>query len=264
MRRQSIALVLLAVLCIGVGIYWYERGDALLVQPPSDITSVSTTTSAVSVPEGWYAHQAGGYDGPQTILTRTQELPKADSTNYAYGEHMAIVERDISLTPPDQYVERNVSVSGPTVQYAIWGTLYGRKKLSIGFTDPNDGSKQQYTYLFGGGRFVLINLYPDKQENRAAFQQVVNYYAQTLPMISRDETLAACKTINLPPGQEYDIHADTETGYATIGYWPGSGPSMSTQETYAFFNYNDDLSQCTPSVKDLLERTKGHGDAMSQ
>jgi hypothetical protein len=152
------------------------------------------------------------------------------------------------------------------VQFATWGTLYGRKMLSIGFTDPNDGSRQQYIYLFGGGRFVLINLYPDKQENRAAFQQVVNYYAQdaSLPVISRIETLAACKTVNLPPGQEYDIQADTETGYVTIGYWPGSGPSMSTQEIYAFFNYNDDLSQCTPSVKDLLERTKINGDKMSQ
>ena len=54
MRRQSIVLVLLAVLCIGVGIYWYERGDALLVQPPSDTTSVSTIISTVplSVADG--------------------------------------------------------------------------------------------------------------------------------------------------------------------------------------------------------------------
>ncbi|MHB8913876.1 MAG: hypothetical protein ACYC4I_02600 [Minisyncoccota bacterium] len=263
MRRRSIVLVLLAVLFIGVGIYWYERGDALLVQPPSDITSVSTTTSAAKVPDGWYSHEIGGFDGSQTILTRTQELPKADPSNYAYGEHIAIVERDISLTPPDQYVEQNVSISGPTVQYATWGTLYGRKTLSIGFTDSNDGSRQQYTYIFGGGRFVLINLYPDKQENQAAFQQVVNYYAQSLPVISRAETLAACKTTNLPPKQEYDIQTDPETGYVTVGYWLGTGPGMGGKETCAFFNYNDDLSQCDATVARLLTTAKAAANKMT-
>ncbi len=250
MQKKSILLVLLAVLFIGVSIYWYKRGDALLVQPLSDTISVSTITSAVAVPEGWYSHQAGGFDGSQTILTRTKELPKADPNNYAYGEHIAIVERGIGLTPPEQYVERNVSVSGPTVQYATWGTLYGRKMLSIGFTDSNDGSRQQYIYLFGGGRFVLINLYPDKQENRAAFQQVVNYYAQSLPVISRAETLNSCKTVIFTPGEEKDIAIDSETGYVTIGYTKNGVP------THTFLNFNDDLSQCTLDVRSLLSDIK--------
>jgi len=262
MRRRFIVLVLLAVLFIGVGIYWYERGDALLVQPPSDTPSVSTVTSAAKVPEGWYSHEIGGFDGSQTILTRAEVLPKADPSNYAYGEHIAIVERGIGLTP-EQYVEQHVTTGGPTVQYATWGTLYGRKMLSIGFTDPNDGSKQQYMYLFGGGRFILVNLYPDKQANRAAFQQVVNYYAQTLPMISRDETLAACKTTNLPLGQEYDILGDPETGYVTVGYWLGTGPGTSDREKYAFFNYNDDLSQCNTTVARLLTTAKAAANKMT-
>lgn len=233
--------------------------DCLLAAPPvvpveNPVLSVSTA----EVPEGWYSHVVAGLDGFEIILTKTPELPKIDPSNYAYGEHIAVVERDIGLTP-EQYVERNVSVSGPTVQYATWSALYGRKMLSIGFTDPNDNSKQQSTYLFSGSHFVLINLYPDKQENRAAFQQVVNYYAQdaSVPVIPRTETLTACKTVNLPPGEEYTISADSETAYVAVGYHENGSAQ------HVFFNYNDDLSQCTPSVKDLLERTKGHGDAMT-
>ena len=244
-----------------------EVDDILRNNPLSTEQPVATTTTghaqAAKVPEGWYSHQVGGYDESQAVLTRTKELPKANPNNYAYGEHIAIVERDLGLTPPDEYVKQNVSVSGPTVQYATWGTLFGRKMLSVGFTDPNDGSKQQNIYLFGGGRFVLINLYPDKQDNRAAFQQVVNYYAQTLPVISREETLTACKTVNLPPGQEYDIQADSETGYVTIGYWLGTGPGTGDTEIYAFFNDNDDLSQCTASVKKVLEIAKTSGNKIT-
>jgi len=248
------------VLLVAVnGAYYFMRSGKEPIAEPNPIVS------AAQVPDGWYAHQVGGYDGMNTILTRTKELPAVDPINYAYGEHMQISERDIGITP-EAYVEQTKNVPDSAVQFATWSTLFGRKVFSLGFTSPNDGSKQQSIYLFGGNHVVMVNLYPDKQENRAAFQQVINYYAQdaSLPVIPRTETLAACKTINLPPGQEYDIGGDTETGYVTVGYWPGSGPGMNTQETYAFLNYNDDLSQCTPSVKDLLERTKINGDKMSQ
>jgi hypothetical protein len=206
--------VLVFILVVVGGAYYFIRLDK------GPIAESNPIVSAAQVPDGWYSHQTGGYDGSQTILTRTQELPKADPNNYAYGEHIAIVERDIGLTP-EQYLKQNLNVDESAMQFAIWNTLFGRKMFSVGFTDPNDGSKQQIIYLFGGNHVVMVNLYPDKQENRAAFQQVVNYYAQdaSLPVISRIETLAACKTLNLPPGQEYDIHGDTETGYVTIGYW---------------------------------------------
>lgn len=239
--------------------------DALLarlgVSASGDISNIPV--SAAKVPEGWYSHQSAGYDGGETILTKTKDLPKADPNNYGYGEHIAIVERDIGISP-EEYVKWPWPTDAPGIHYAAWGTLFGRKMFSTGFTDANDGSKQQSMYLFGDGHVIMVNLYPDKQENRAAFQQVVNYYAQTLPMIPRTETFQACKTVNLPPGQEYDIMGDPETGYVTVGYWPNSEPGMGTMATYAFLNYNDDLSQCTSSVKKELERAKVSASKMTQ
>lgn len=239
--------------------------DVLLLRLGGSSTSQlpSPIISAAKVPDGWYSHQSSGYDGEETILTKTPGLPKADPSNYAYGEHIAVVERYTSLTP-EEYLKQTVymNLDNSSVEFARWGTLYGRKMFSIGFTNPNDGSKEQSIYLFGDDQFILVNLYPDKQENRAAFQQVVNYYAQTLPMISREETQASCKTHDLPPGQEYDIQTDSETGYVTLGYWLGTPGD--TQESYLFLNYNDDLSQCSPDIGKILSSARQGGNKIMQ
>ena len=166
----------------------------------------------------------------------------------------------------EQYLKENPNVDESKVQVALWSTLYGRKMFSVGFTNASDGSKEQSIYLFSDkptydhyatGHVDVITIYPDTQENHPAFEQVVNYYAQTLPMISRTETVAACKSINLPPRKEYDMTADPETGYVTVIYHDASGT-----EQHVFFNYRDDSSQCTPSVKALLKSIKGTGETL--
>lgn len=267
---KNIILSALTLLAVGVAVptlLTLTTPDYAAPSTPSTTATASSTITSIpvstaQVPEGWYSHQSAGYDGGETILTKTKDLPKADPNNYGYGEHIAIVERDIGISP-EEYVKWPWPTDAPGIHYAAWGTLFGRKMFSTGFTNANDGSKQQSIYLFGDGHVIMVNLYPDKQENRGAFQQVVNYYVQTLPMISRDETRSACKTINLPPGQEYDIMSDPETGYVTVGYWPHSSPGTSTPETYAFLNYNDDLSQCSPDAAKILTTAKQGADKMT-
>jgi hypothetical protein len=224
---------------------------------------IPRTVSAAKVPEGWYSHELDGFEGLDFVLAKTPDFSKVRLDGSV--EHIAIVDRDTTVTP-EQYLKENPIVDESDVQFAIWSTLYGRKMFSVGFTNASDGSKEQSIYLFGGipandssgnGHVVMVNIYPDTQENHPAFEQVVNYYAQTLPMISRTETMAACKTINLPPRKEYDMTADPQTGYVTVLYHDASGT-----EQHVFFNYRDDASQCTPSVKALLGSITGQGPAL--
>jgi hypothetical protein len=258
-KNKAFLVVALGVAVIlGFVIYFVSQSSSQSKQyDPASKPSIPGLTA--KVPEGWYSHQVAGIDAFDTVLTKTPDLPKADPNNYGYGEHIAIVERDIGITP-EAYVKWPWPSDAPGIQYALWGTLFGREMFSVGFTDANDGSKQQNIYLFSGSHVVMVNLYPDTQENQPAFEQVVNYYAQndaSLPMISRAETLAACKSVNLPFRKEYDMTADPQTGYVTVIYHDASGT-----EQHVFFNYRDDPSQCTPSVKALLESITGKGPAL--
>src|ERR1035437_6649602 len=102
MRRQSIVLVLLAVLFIGVGIYWYERGDALLVQPPSDTTSVSTTTSTVplSVADGAFVEGFGQFhDSP---ITNGRKTFSSDQYGISFTYPSNYFAFDATSTNPDK------------------------------------------------------------------------------------------------------------------------------------------------------------------
>lgn len=237
-----VAIVCFAVMaCIVVASWSHFYSTSVFTSTPS------IPVSSAQVPDGWYSHEVGGFDGMNIVLTKIKDLPAVNPTNYSYEENIEVSIRDIGITP-ESYVAQTKNVDESAVQFATWSTSFGRKVFSLGYTLA-DG-KQQRTYLFGGNHVVMITLYPDKQENRAAFQQVVNYYAQSLPVISRAETLNNCKTVIFTPGEERDTLGDPETGYVTVGY------TKNGVQTHAYFNYNDDLSQCTPSVHDLLSGMK--------
>lgn len=244
-----VAIVCFAVMaCIVVASWSHFYSTSVFTSTPS------IPVSSAQVPDGWYSHEVGGFDGMNIVLTKTKDLPAADSTNYAHEEHIEISIRDIIITP-EQYVEQQgLMVYNPDVGglEGRWSTFRAHKMVSF------DRKIGEIVYLFGGNKVYKFLLAPGFPNDRIDFWKVINYYAEdpAFPMLSRDETLVTCKTVNLPPGQEYDTLGDTETGYVTIGYWPGSVPGMGTQETYAFLNYNDDLSQCTPSVHDLLSGMK--------
>lgn len=238
-----IVVVLMAMLLVlPFVLRWSTRGDYGAV-----------VVSDQFPPGGWYAHQVSGFDGWDILLTRTEELPRSDLDNYRYGDNISITDRHIAITP-EEYVERTKNVDDSKVQYARWSSLYGHKVFYMGFTNENGSQMRQY--LFGGNRAYTFAMYPDKQENRQAFQEVINHYAKdsALEKISRDETLRNCKTITFAPREERDIEIDSETKYVTVGYMNAG------VWTYAFFNYNDDLSQCTPDVRNLLSRINADVD----
>lgn len=241
----------------------FTRSNKEPVAQPQQIVSVA------QVPSGWYSHDLmSTVAAPEllkyVVLTKNKDLPQHNPSDAPYDTpQITVTETKIDVTPEQQIKQlglANENAEAVGLPVGRWTTYKGHKMFTITLELGGDT-----VMIFGGDKMYTFTFIGESQD-RNDLWKVINYYAEdtAFSMLSRDETLAACKTVNLPPGQEYDIGGDTETGYVTIGYWPGSGPGMSTQETYAFLNYNDDLSQCTPSVKDLLERTKINGDKMTQ
>lgn len=225
--------------------------------------------SSSQVPKGWYEHVLVlPANAPEVlkyiVLTKHKDLPQRNVGEAPYDTPQIIIAETKINVSPEQTIKQlglaNENAEAVGLPMGRWTIYSGHKMFTITLEIGGDaimifGDDKMYTFTFIGN-----------SQDRNDLWRVINYYADnsSLPVISRDETLATCKTVNLPPGQEYDIMGDTETGYVTIGYWPNSSPGMGTPETYAFLNYNDDLSQCTPSIKQELERTKINGDKMSK
>lgn len=229
-------------------------------------TSVSTSTpfipvSAAQVPDGWYSHDLIPKDTALELLkyialTKHKDLPQRNAGAAPYDTpQITVSESKIDVTPEQQIKQlglANENAEAVGLPVGRWTTYKGHKMFTITLELGGDA-----VMIFGGDKMYTFTFIGESQD-RNDFWRVINYYAEdsSLLVIPRAETLATCKTVNLPPGQEYDIVGDTETGYVTIGYWPNSSPGMGKQETYAFLNYNDDLSHCTPSVHKLLSDMK--------
>lgn len=243
-KDKPLLVAICAVFILG-GIYYFTHSGKGPVAQPQQIVS------AAQVPEGgWYSHTVSGIDSSIIILTKTKDLPAANPNNYVYGENIEIAQSTIGI-PPEEYVKQTLNLPDNEIQSAFWTTLNGRREFSVSYT--RDGSGQQRDYLFGGDQVVTLTLNPTTPQNDGALQQVENYYSQTMPMISRAETQANCALTGIPidsdeysVAQTYDLQIGGN-GYVTLGY-----PRGSKDEKYIFLNFNDDLSKCSPDLRNIL------------
>ena len=209
------------------------------------------------VPDGWYTHKTYGIDHEITVLSRTKALPNGSAT-----EQIAISDMDTSLSPED-FIPRQGFVGGSldssNAEWS-WGIYHGHKTFSMTIV-ANDVA-QWFVYLFGGDTVYEFILSPNDQNNpnlaqdRTDFWKVITYYAQdpSFGRLTREETLQNCKTITLPEDKAYSVQAEPETGYVVVNFTQGG------KRKYAFFNYNDDLSQCASDIEQLLSNTKNKMD----
>jgi len=223
-----------------------SNGDITAQQAPKRI-------EGVKVPDGWYTHQTYGIDHAITVLSRTKDLPHSLTI-----EQIGISVMETSLVPED-FIPRQGAVGGnltsPDAQWS-WGIYQGHKTFSMTFIAGS--VPQWFVYLFGGSKVYQFNLSPNDQtnpnlaRNRTDFWKVITYYAQDplFERLSREETQRNCRTIALPEGQAYSVQAEPETGYVVVDF------TEDDKRKYAFLNYNDELSQCTPDIGRLLSRTK--------
>jgi hypothetical protein len=232
----------------------------ILTNAPQDITPSDTNTivndvqqnplgiEGVKVPEGWYSHQTYGVDHESTLLSRTKEFP-----NNLAVEQIGISELTTSLSPENYITSQGGSLDGSNVDW-IWGIYKGHKTLSVvGVGEV----AQWFVYVFGDETIYVLSLSPNDNTNpnlekdRDDFWKVITYYAQqpSFEKLSRAETQQNCKTVDLPE-DERDMQVESETGYVVFNLM------QDNKRKYVFFNYNDDLSQCTSSVKTFLENVK--------
>lgn len=212
-----------------------------------------TQIVGVKVPDGWYSNQTYDIDHKMTVLSRTKELPMALD-----AEQIGISDMTTSLSPEDFITRQGLvggSLDSPNADWD-WGIYKGHKTFSM--TVSANGTSHWFVYIFGGQRVQEFTLTPNDKTNsnfekdRDDFWKVITYYAQesSFEKLSREETQSNCKTISLPSDQEPIIQAEPETGYVGANYVKDG------KKTYTFFNFNDDFSKCTPSVKTLLTNTK--------
>jgi hypothetical protein len=256
----GISLSVLIILVIVIILTWKnKRQEDSFVSPRADITNnVQKTFSpieGVKVPNGWYTHQTYGIDHEMTVLSRTQELPKTLN-----AEQISISDMATSLSPED-FIPRQGLVGGsldsPNADWN-WGIYKGHKTFSM--TVGANETSRWFVYVFGGQRVQEFTLTPNTKTNpnlekdREDFWNVITYYAQdaSLEKLSRIETQNNCETVILPSDQEPVIQADPETGYVVVSF------IKDAKRTYAFFNFNDDISRCTSGVSTLLSNTHAH------
>jgi hypothetical protein len=233
------------------------------------VAQSQSIVSAAAVPEGWYSHDLIPNNADPAllkyvVLTKHKDLPQRNAGDAPYDTpQITVSEWKISVSPEQKIQQEGLGTSDSIdagLPAGRWTTYTGHKMFAITLEEGGDA-----TILFGGDIMYEFTFVGDSTD-RNDLWKVITYYAEdpSLPVISRAETVQACKTVTLPPGQEYDIMGDPETGYVTIGYWPGSEPGMGTQEAYAFLNYNDDLSQCSSDVAKILTSAKQSAEKMTQ
>lgn len=245
----GIAVIMLATLFVVTTFVWKSQEDTtsntINVQSPPRI-------EGVQIPNGWYTHETRGLEGTSTVLTRAKNLPDGAA------EQVGISIMETQLTPED-FIPRQGVVGGNLDSRDArwsWGIYQGHKTFSM--TLAPGGVQQWFVYIFGGDKIYQFVFSPNDQTNsnlaqdRTDFWKVITYYAQnpSFERLSREETQQNCKMISLPEGQEYNIQAEPETGYVVVSF------TKDNKKKYAFLNFNDDLSQCTPGIKQLLSSTK--------
>lgn len=264
----SIAVIALVVLCLTIISTRHVPLQSNSSAVASSTTSVPTSTSSntntvvqksaakiegIKVPSGWYTHQTYGMDNRMTVLSRTRELP-----NNPNIKQIDISDMTTPLTPEDFISHQGVvsgSLNSPDAEWS-WGIYEGHKTFSI--TLSSNGVSQWFVYVFGGHTVYEFTLSPNDQTNpnlendRADFWKVITYYVQnpSFEKLSRTETQQNCAMFTMPTDQEPTIQADPETGYAVVNF------TKDGKKTYVFLNFNDDISQCTPSVAQILTTIK--------
>lgn len=197
------------------------------------------------------------------VLTKHEDLPQRNPSDAPYDTpQITVSEWNISVSPEQKVQQEGLGTSDGIdagMDAGRWSTYEGHKMFAITLQEGGDavllfGSDTMYEFTFVG-----------ESTDRTDLWKVITYYADdpAFPTISREETRTSCKTHNLPPGQEYDIQVDPETGYVTLGYWLGT-PGGNTQESYLFLHYDDDLSQCSPDVAKILTSAKQGADKMTR
>lgn len=258
--KTILSVALFVVLVIFAAVMILKKEPQEIPSSDTNITSNSATNTTappkiegVKVPDGWYSHQASGIDHEMTVLTRTKELPKTLD-----AEQIEISNMTTSLSPED-FIPRQGLVGGsldsPNADWS-WGIYKGHKTFSM--TVSVNGTSHWFVYVFGDQKVQGFTLTPNDKTNpnlekdREDFWKVITYYSQdsSFDKLSREETQNNCETISLPSDQEPIIQAEPETGYVVANY------TKDGKKSYTFFNFNDDLSKCTPSVKTLLTNTK--------
>ena len=196
-----------------------------------------------------------------TVLSRTK-----DTTTGTTTEQISISSVDTSLTPEDFIPKQGLvggSLNSPDAQWS-WGIYQGHNTFSMTITA--NGTSQWFVYVFGGQTVYEFTLSPNDQSNpnlaqdRTDFWKVITYYTQqsSFEKLSRTETQENCKAVTLPDDQAHNVQVDPETGYVVANF------TQDGKIKYVFLNYNDDLSQCTPSVSKLLEDVKESAGKLPQ
>ena len=261
-RYRTLAAVLFCVVVVGAvdfGLY-YRKSISIELQP--------APVSAAQVPEGWYSHalMLQGADPSllsYVVLTKHETLPQRSPSDAPYDTPQITVSKWKVTVSPEQKVQQEGLGTSDSIDAGMdagrWSTYDGHKLFTITLQEGGDA-----VLLFGGDTMYEFRFVGESMD-RNDLWKVITYYAEdsVFPSISRDETRASCKTHNLPPGQEYDIQVDPETGSVVLGYWLGT-PGGKTQESYLFLNYDDDLSQCSPDVAKILTTAKEGANKMTQ
>ena len=260
-QKTIIGAVIIIVLIASGFVVWKLYAPTSIPKTSTDTSTQPPPISAAKVPDGWYSHETNGMDHVITLLSRTTDASTGTTT-----EQISISSVDTSLNPEDFIPKQGLvggSLNSPDAQWS-WGIYQGHKTFSMTITA--NGTAQWFVYVFGGHTVYEFTLSPNNQGNpnlaqdRTDFWKVITYYAQqpSLEKLSRTETLQNCKTTTLPEDQEHNMQADPETGYVVANFTQGG------KTKYVFLNYNDDLSQCTPSVSKLLENVKGSAGKLPQ
>lgn len=265
MKKPILIFAFIALAVVAIAIFFAVRffGPKTevvgITNPNPSNQQVPPHVDGVQVPNGWHSHETRGMEGITTVLTRSE-----DASISPNDEQISISSIETSLTPEDFVPRQGVlggSIGAPGTQSG-WGIYQGHKTFSITFS--SEGVQKWAVYVFGGDKVYSFILSPNGDTNpnlnkdREDFWKVITYYAQlpSFEKLSRVETQENCKNVILPADQENDVQAEPENGYVVVNFMQES------KNTYAFFNYNDDLSVCTESVRKVLLNTKTHMNGM--
>ena len=251
-RKATLGVIVIALVAIFVVTISVWKSQESTTSNTINVQQPPPRIEGVQIPDGWHTHETRGLEGTSTVLTRTKNL----SASTAEQIGISILETSIA---PEYFIPRQGIVGGnldlPDAQWS-WGIYQGHKTFSM--TLISGGAQRWFVYLFGGNKVYQFNLSPNDQTNpnlaqdRVDFWKIITYYAEdpSFKLLSHEETQQNCRTIILPEDQAYSIQAEPETGYVVVNF------TEDGKRKYAFLNYNDDLSRCTPGTAQLLSSTK--------
>lgn len=242
-NKITISILVVLIVIFAVAVYWYQRSDAVWIQPPSDMQEQSDeplTDFSLSdeFKENWNVAEN---TGDSVMLVKEQE-------NTRYEIRMSVISIDKN---PREWIEDQVDFDDVTTLNYEWSFVNDVQHVRVDYDGPYGPTRSDY--LLGNDRIVSVMHNPlDADYDTERLYSILLHsdaYARVDPVYSRSILRENCAQ-DVSNNNIDDITVNPEHQVATL-HWTNYETNENQRLTVAY-EPETGFAGCSASVTTLL------------